>query len=564
MVSMQRCVLALCLLFFGIPVNPAVAETELLVNGGFEITDLSAGFRFPGWSTTDGSLCAYVNEATAAEGGNFVAMCFYELWQDVPTIPGHPYQLRFALNGYIGQEIGGVNVVRVFWGEQEVGTVTNFTPFYYSPWIWTNIIVHSESPFTRLRFQRVGATPSLDGISVINLEEPPGLAAPIVSQSAFEGVTVQMVAKPTGTPPLVCQWFRNDSPQAGATNPILTMASVTGSNAGEYTISVTNQFGSMRSSAASLLVKPVPAIPTILSQPKSQSVVAGYTVTLTVAAVGEEPLQFQWLQDVTNLLAGTNVSLVLTNVDSVHTGAYTVLVSNLNGSTLSLPAMLTVVTGSVGGGFVEFSNSFPSNRVDAPVYDVDGSTRLSGDAWSAQLYAGVTDQNLHAIGTPTNFLTDLDAGYFNRVGQNPLTVPDVPADEHVYLQLRVWESAFGSTFEEARIRGGKYGRSATIQVRPDAENWDPAPLEGLGPFSVHTGDLLYASAKFEVGDMLPDGRPEWILTGEIDSIYSIEVSDGSGFWSPLILLTNTTGTVTFVDPQAVSSSARYYRAQILE
>ena len=85
--------------------------------------------------------------------------------------------------------------------------------------------------------------------------------------------------------------------------------------------------------------------PTITSQPVSQTVTAGSSVSFSVTASGTAPLSYQWSWNVSNTLAGaTNATLLLTNVQVSQAGNYAVLVSNSAGSVISSNALLTVGT----------------------------------------------------------------------------------------------------------------------------------------------------------------------------------------------------------------------------
>src|SRR5215471_182884 len=82
--------------------------------------------------------------------------------------------------------------------------------------------------------------------------------------------------------------------------------------------------------------------PTITTQPLSQTVTAGSSVTLNVAATGTPPLGYQWKKDATDIAGASASSLSLTNVQAADAGAYAVTVSNGAGSVVSNPATLTV------------------------------------------------------------------------------------------------------------------------------------------------------------------------------------------------------------------------------
>ena len=86
--------------------------------------------------------------------------------------------------------------------------------------------------------------------------------------------------------------------------------------------------------------------PHILAQPSNQSVNSGQTATFSVDAFGATPLNYQWVFDGTNLLAGaTNSTLILPNTQTNQAGSYRVLVYNALGNTNSQPAILTVNPG---------------------------------------------------------------------------------------------------------------------------------------------------------------------------------------------------------------------------
>ncbi len=95
---------------------------------------------------------------------------------------------------------------------------------------------------------------------------------------------------------------------------------------------------------------PPPTSPTILLQPTNEAVSVGQTAVFTVVAEGTAPLNYQWIFDGTNTLAGgTNRSLSLSDVQSNEAGFYEVRVSNATGSTNSIAVTLTVTPVSVPG-----------------------------------------------------------------------------------------------------------------------------------------------------------------------------------------------------------------------
>ncbi len=77
--------------------------------------------------------------------------------------------------------------------------------------------------------------------------------------------------------------------------------------------------------------------------PSNQTVAAGSTIIFQASASGPGPFGYQWLRNAVALPGATNASLVLSNVTAAASGAYSVEVSNANGSVLSAAAGLSVL-----------------------------------------------------------------------------------------------------------------------------------------------------------------------------------------------------------------------------
>jgi hypothetical protein len=84
-------------------------------------------------------------------------------------------------------------------------------------------------------------------------------------------------------------------------------------------------------------------VPLITQQPTNFTAVVSSNATFAVTATGTAPLTYQWRFGGTNLPGATNATLNLTNVQPASAGAYNVQVSNPGGTTVSDPALLTVV-----------------------------------------------------------------------------------------------------------------------------------------------------------------------------------------------------------------------------
>ena len=77
-------------------------------------------------------------------------------------------------------------------------------------------------------------------------------------------------------------------------------------------------------------------------QMTNRVVLAGQNVSLSVVATGRAPLKYQWKLNGVNLAGQTGPELTIKNVSTKQTGLYSVSVSNVAGSTNSVPAQLVV------------------------------------------------------------------------------------------------------------------------------------------------------------------------------------------------------------------------------
>jgi hypothetical protein len=129
----------------------------------------------------------------------------------------------------------------------------------------------------------------------------------------------------------------------GANGPTLSFASVQLSQAGGYSVVVSNLVGSVVSAIVQLTVNPAQAAPTIVVQPVSTAVRVGQQVTLGVQAAGSSPLSYQWQRNGANLPGATGAELVIRSTTLNDAGEYRVVVSNSRGSVTSSPAFVAVL-----------------------------------------------------------------------------------------------------------------------------------------------------------------------------------------------------------------------------
>ena len=121
----------------------------------------------------------------------------------------------------------------------------------------------------------------------------------------------------------------------GSTDTSLTLNNVQTSDAGTYSVVVTNSLGSLASADAPLTVTIPPSPPAITAQPAGHTVVIGSLITLSVTATGYPVPTYQWRKDGVPIDGAIASSLSLLNVQSADAGTYSVVVTNPSGTVTS-------------------------------------------------------------------------------------------------------------------------------------------------------------------------------------------------------------------------------------
>jgi hypothetical protein len=172
---------------------------------------------------------------------------------------------------------------------------------------------------------------------------PPSLNPQIMNQPVDQdvpaGTTAIFSVDTIGAPPFGYQWLFNGTDISAATNSGYSVTNAQPANAGNYSVIVTNAYGSVTSAVAALSVI---IHPVIVSQPTDQTVLSGATATFGVVAVGSSPFTYQWLFNNANIFAATNSGYSVTNAQPTNAGYYSVIVANSYGSITSIAAVLTV------------------------------------------------------------------------------------------------------------------------------------------------------------------------------------------------------------------------------
>ena len=210
----------------------------------------------------------------------------------------------------------------------------------------------------------------------LTIIKPPIITAQPTNLTVIGEATVSFGAGVAGGLPLNYQWQFNGANLTyggrvsgvqstltgagniyGSTVSVLAISNVIATDAGTYSLVVSNAAGIAVSSNAVLAV--TASEPVIVSQPASQTVLFGSTIQLAVTVEGSAPFTYQWMLNHTNLVDGGAVSgserpvLTMNDVNAANIGIYTLEVSNAIGSATSTGAVLSVDAMVPGGQLVQ-------------------------------------------------------------------------------------------------------------------------------------------------------------------------------------------------------------------
>lgn len=231
------------------------------------------------------------------------------------------------------------------------------------------------------------------------------------SQTVLAGSNVTFSVSVSGVGPFSFQWRHGGTNLSGATDSSLLLPNIQPTQAGLYSVAVTNNYGGGISSSANLNVVPL----AIVGQPTNVLALLWSPVVFSVTPAGQGPFTYQWRFNGTNLNGENMNTLTLTNVHSRHVGNYSVLVGNSYGLTSSAPASLSIrqvaIWGDAGSGQANFPLGLTNIKAIAAGYYHTLALRNDGTvlAWGFSYDQTNTPPNI------TNLVT-IAAGGFHNLG----------------------------------------------------------------------------------------------------------------------------------------------------
>jgi alpha-tubulin suppressor-like RCC1 family protein len=249
---------------------------------------------------------------------------------------------------------------------------------------------------------------------------------------AGSALNLNVVATGTGT--LGYQWNLNSSPISNATSSTYTVASVSGSDAGSYTVDITGGCSSPTSSPVTVTINGV----TITGQPTSQVVCENANATFTVAATGLGTLTYQWQTDngtgtFADISGELSSSLILASVSLSSDGfkyrvimqddnlcpatsamatltvtPLTVITTQPSGATLCAGSILNLNVGATGTGTLGYQwnlNGTPISNATSSTYTVASVSGTDAGSYTVDITGGCSSPTSSPVTVTINGVT---------------------------------------------------------------------------------------------------------------------------------------------------------------
>jgi len=201
----------------------------------------------------------------------------------------------------------------------------------------TNVQTTDAGSYDVIISNVVGSVTS--AVVTLTVQVPASISTQPLSQTVVASTSVSFSVVATGDPAPTYQWRKDGSNLTGQTSSTLDLNNVDLAEAGDYDVVITNAVGSLTSESATLTVR-VPV--TITTQPQSQTLSEGATLSLNVGAGGFPAPTYQWRKEGIPISGATASSYTKMGVIETDAGTYDVVISNVVGEVTSSPAGLTV------------------------------------------------------------------------------------------------------------------------------------------------------------------------------------------------------------------------------
>lgn len=351
-------------------------------------------------------------------------------------------------------------------------------------------------------------------LATLTVRHPATITVQPNGAAKMVGSLLELQVGVSGSSPITYEW-KKGGVSLGVSTPSLSLPNLTLGDSGAYSVTVSNVFGSVTSVPAIVVVTDPPRI---VTQPVSQTAVAGRPITISVQAEGSGPFSYRWFKNGIEL-GVTAARLMLSRVNAEDEGNYIVQISNQFGAVSSDSAALAVVepvaiTIQPVGGTISGQGTVPLSVT------ASGTAPLS--------YQWSKDSTVLLGATDSTFLAN-SAGTYTVVVTN----------------------AAGSVISAPAVVSAAPG-APVIALQPSGKNLAEGESITLSVLATGVAPLSYQWMK----DGLPlQGATKSSLVAQSAGAYAVSISNSAG------VVTSATAVVRI--PLAFSSVAALYQGLLV-
>ncbi len=227
----------------------------------------------------------------------------------------------------------------------------------------------------------------------------------------------------------------------------------------------------------------------IVGQTASKEVLMGSNLEIGVEAIGND-LSYSWTRNGVPMDGVDGPAIEFTEIRLEDQATYQVTVTDGSGHSVTGEPIVVLVNAATGGAINICNFGLEPGNRGVPVIHPEGDTPLTGTGWLAQAYAGSHAYDLAPVGPAVPFYGEEFAGYWFKEPSPTRRIPDIPAGREATVQIRIWESGTGSTFEEALESGSNFFASNIFTVVTGGAGSPPslpATIDGLTGFEFNGG-----------------------------------------------------------------------------
>ncbi len=402
-----------------------------------------------------------------------------------------------------------------------------------------------------------GTATSREATLTVTAAIPISITFPPRAVAVFPGQSASFSVSYNGSSPLTFQWLKNGAPIAGATSSSYSINSVALTDAGNFSVVLTNIAGPVTSSSALLTVNQ-PVAPSITRQPVDVTITEGSSASFSVSATGSPPMTYQWHFNGV-ALSNSNSSSYSLSSSSVASGKYRVTVTNAAGTATSVEATLTVLPPpappvySLTNTSVSLGNSLSlgisSSSTSVPTtYQWYRNGKAIAQATQATL--SISSAGLEEVGAYFVVATNSGGSTTSRTAQVSVTAPSATSTGAWFAAERQGDIAYFVFSNPARIE----------RFNLAADAWLPVIALTRTPTAMAaTDNALYVAFGSTLSRFALDGSGETTFTsGFTANITGLIVCNGF-----LIVAQGTTAitSVRLTDGAKIgSASSSYYWA----